>query len=440
MALRLMRPNRRAAHVLIVTTSFITLTALCGRTPADARDENAAVRSVVPIAAEAYRYFHRFPELGKAEVKTQTYIIESLTPLGQLTFVPSVRAPTAVIAVLDTGRPGPVIALRAEMDARKLDPDVTEPANHDPRSEIDGLMHNCGHDLHSAVLLATAHHIVANKQRFAGKIVSFFQPAEETAGGADDIVNEGILANLGVEKIFALHSAPTMKVGTIAISAGPTLAGSSYFSLKLHGRGSHAAAPYEGDDLPVLATQFVQALSTFPARRTDIANRPLVISVTKLVAQSSVSNVLPESAEIAGTIRAFEDIEQAPPQGKAIATVLFEMVDALAKAHGITAEWQIRRGAPGTINHQQLFDAVVPALRRSWPGQLDTRPWRGMFSEDFAYYTSKLPALYFSLGIAKDGLGDAGVHTARFTAHPDSLPQGILVMTSLARIVAGNEQ
>jgi amidohydrolase len=142
-----------------------------------------------------------YSEGGKAEHKAYAYLSQELRALGQLTLVPSVFGPTAVIAVFDTGRAGSVIALRAEMDAPPLESGLKEPESHDPRSEIDGVMHNCGHDLHAGILLATAKYVVSNPGRFAGKIVFLFQPAEETAGGADDILPEGVLDRLGVTKI-----------------------------------------------------------------------------------------------------------------------------------------------------------------------------------------------------------------------------------------------
>lgn len=399
-----------------------------------ARDESAGLRAVLPVAEQAYRFLHENPELGKAEHKAHAYLTQQLAAIGGLELVKSTLAPTAVIAVFDTGRAGPVVALRAEMDARKLDQGVNEPAGDDPRSRTDGVMHNCGHDLHAAILLASAKYIAGNQGGFSGKIVFLFQPAEEVAGGADDIVREGILERLKVERIFALHAAPGMPVGTIAISAGAALAGSSTFTLSLKGRGSHAAAPFEGDDLPVVASHFVHALTSFPARRLDLANRPVVISVARLVSESSASNMTPQSAELGGTIRAFEDVNVAPPDGPSIAAMLSDTVQALAKLHGVSAEWKLRPGAPMTVNHLALFNQVIPALRAAWPGTLETKPWRGMFSEDFAYYTARHPSLYFSLGIAKDGLGKVGVHQVEFTVHPDSLMSGLQLMTSLARI------
>lgn len=403
--------------------------------PAEAQAPSAEdVRAALPIAMEAYHYLHSNPELGKAEHKAKSYLTAALEKIGAFQFVDSVKAPTAILAVFDTGRPGPVVALRAEMDARKLDAGIVEPTTHYPRSQVDGLMHNCGHDVHAAILLATARHVAAHPDRFAGKLVFLFQPAEESAGGADDIVEEGVLDSLGVGKMFALHAAPGMPVGMVAISPGAALAGSNYFTLTLKGRGSHAAAPFEGDDLPVVASHFVQALTQLPARRVDLANRPMVVSVTRLKAESGGLNILPASAELAGTIRAFEDLKTSQAGEQTLESLLTGTLDRLATAYNVTADWSLRSAAPPTRNDEALFADIVPRLRQAWPGTVDTRASRGMFSEDFAYYTAKRPALYFSLGVAKNGLGEAGVHTVTFTVHPDALEAGVRLMSLIARL------
>ncbi len=158
---------------------------------------------------------------------------------------------------------------------------------------------------------------------------------------------------------------PGLPVRTVAISPGVELAGSNYFNLTLKGRGSHAAAPFEGDDLPVVASQFVQALTQLPARRVDLANRPMVVSVTRLKAESGGLNILPAPAEIAGTIRAFEDLKTGPAGETALGTVIAETVDRLAEAYGVSAQWSIRPAAPPTRNDEALFADVVPRLRQA---------------------------------------------------------------------------
>jgi len=402
--------------------------------PMQAADLSASIEAILPRVSEAYEYLHRNPELGKKEFKAHDFLKSKLTAIGYTEFVASTKAPTAVIAVLDSGRPGPVIALRAEMDARPIGTNVSEPSTHDPRSEITGVMHNCGHDVHTAILLGAAELLRQNRRNIAGKVVFLFQPAEETAGGADDIVGEGILPRLGVEKIFAQHVAPGMPVGTIAISAGASLAGSSYFTVKLKGRESHAASPQDGDDMPLFAAGVARDLADFPARRLDIANRPVVISVAKLHSASEALNMIPGDAEISGTIRAFEDPQAPATSGKSIEAMLVELLDGLTAARGIKYEWSLRLGSPPTVNNAALFDEAVRGLTGSWPGTLKTTPSRGMFSEDFAFYTRYHHALYFSLGIAQDGLGEVGVHKTDFTVHRDALRNGLTLMTLLAMI------
>ena len=408
--------------------------ALVACTPARATDFANAIRAVSDTVERTYTFLHENPELGKHETKAQAHLKAVLLTLGFTEFVESSSAPTAVIAVLDSGKPGPVVALRAEMDARPLEAGKAEPANHVPRSQVDGLMHNCGHDVHAAILLGTAAILSANKDRIAGKVVFLFQPAEEDAGGADDIVREAILPRLGVERIFAQHVAPAIPVGTIAIAPGYTLAGSHSFSLKIKGRGSHAASPRDGTDTPMVAARMAMALSEYPARRLDIANKPVVISVTRLLADGKANNVIPADAELHGTIRSFENIDASEDGQPSLKDRLAAFVGRMATEAGVQHEWSIRPGAPPTRNDTVLFDQVVRPLMRSWPGVLDTHPGRGMFAEDFAYYTQAIPSLYFSLGVARDGRGTAGVHTAEFDVHPAAFNEGLRLMTSLAVI------
>lgn len=397
------------------------------------QSSDGAFDAVMPLVGQAYTFLHENPELGKAETKAAAFLRGQLQSLGIADIQSVPGLPTAIIAVLDTGKPGPTIALRAEIDARPLEAGVEEPAGHEPHSLVSGRMHNCGHDAHTAMLLGTAAFIKQNVELFNGKFVFVFQPAEEVAGGADDIVRDGILKRLGVVAMFAQHVAPKMPVGTLAIFPGPSLAGSSYFKLKLKGRGSHAAAPHEGDDIPLLATRFVEELSYFPARRLDIASRQVLISVTKINAAGPASNVLPAEAEISGTIRAFENVQTAANGAPSLATSLEDLVARLAQAYGVSYEWELKAGAPPTVNDVGLFERIVPAFQRRWPGQIDQTQSRGMFAEDFAYYTAGIPSLYFSLGIAKDGMGTGNLHSTDFTISRDALPMGVKALVSIAR-------
>lgn len=401
---------------------------------AGASSLDTEVEAALPLAREAYTFLHEHPELGKQEVQAQAFLRGRLEALGFAHFVPSASAPTAVIAVLETGRPGPVVALRAEIDARPLGLGQVEPESHMPRSLVPGRMHNCGHDMHAAVLLGAASILKRNADRLSGKIVFVFQPAEETPGGADDLIRDGILTDLRVEKVFALNVAPGLPVGRIAVAPGVSLAGSSYFTIKLKGKGSHAAAPWEGDDVGLLATHLAQQFSHLPARRLDVANRPAVVSVARIIADAGANNALPSEAELSGTVRAFEDPMASTGGLPALADVLRTTVERFAASHGIEATWSFQAGSPPTINNRPLFEETTRALSAAWTTGLDTAASRGMFSEDFAFYTKYHPALYFALGIAAHGLGTAGVHTREFTIHPDAIRSGTRLMTLLGLI------
>ena len=401
--------------------------------PAIGAQSTQGTQAQSPLARAAYRRLHEHPELGNKEVETQKYLLTELRRIGYTEFVQSTRAPTAVIAVLDTRRPGPVIALRAEMDARE----TQEPESHDPRSLVPGVMHNCGHDAHAAMLLGAAEALIKDPRQLSGKIVFLFQPAEETRGGADEIVGEGILARLGVKAIFAQHVVGGAPVGVISVSPGPTMAGSSYFRLTVSGAGAHAAQPHVGSDVLLAGAAMAQGLAGLPARRMDVTTRPAVISPVYFNAgKEGATNVLPTEATIRGTIRAFE-----PPGGMpgsaipSIEQIARGYLDGVAKSFGVTYELSITTGSPPTVNDESLFRRMATPLAAAWtsPGHsFDTTPYRGMFSEDFAYYTGAIPALYFGLGIAKDGLGDAGAHTPEFTIHPSALDAGVRFLLLLA--------
>ena len=388
------------------------------------------------LVRDTYERIHAQPELGHRELRTAKLLRERLSALGYRDFVASKLAPTTVITVLDTGRPGPTVGLRAEMDARKIEGE--EPLDHHPRSQVPQRMHNCGHDAHAAMLLGAAAILADHPERLAGGRIAFiFQPAEETKGGADDIVNEGLLDALGIDYLFAQHAVSGLPVGVLSISPGATLAGSNYFTLILEGRGAHAALPSGGSDIPLVAAKVVLELSNLPARTIDIANRPLIISVSRI--QSGVGgslNVLPETAKIEGTIRAFEHPMVPPPGEPSIDALIRTRLNGMAETYGIRYTLDLRPRAPPTDNDAHLFAQVVPKLASQWRGRLDTTPYRGMFSEDFSYYTAKVPSLYFGLGIARDGLGSGGVHTRAFTIHPDALSAGTESLVRLAEIAS----
>ena len=392
---------------------------------------NAELRRVAPVVSATYVFLHEHPELGKRERLAHDSLRAAMQRIGFTTFIESKLAPTAVIAVLDTRRSGPTIALRADIDAR---PD-SEPLTHSPRSLIAGVMHSCGHDAHAAMLLGAADILFHNQSALSGRIVFVFQPAEETAGGADDIVNEGILESLGVQAMFAQHAVPREPVGTVSIAPGASLAGSNSFTLTVRGKDSHAAQPSDGSDVPGALATLVRGLIDLPARRLDVSNRPAIISVTYLHIGDTTALTKLQSVGVArGTIRAFEDVDPTPANDTSIKAIISQYLQGSAAGLKVTTEFALRKGSPVTVNNQSLFDNTIAPLRNVWPGIVNTSPYRGMFSEDFAYYTASIPSLYFGIGVAKDSLGNVGVHSSDFTVHPDALTEGVRLMVLVAQI------
>ena len=409
-----------------------------GVLPLVSADENPAFsEEVYSTVVNAYTQLHEYPELGLKETQTCVYLRKALKEMGFENLIELPNLPTAVIAVWDTGRKGPTIALRSEMDARP----TQEPSDHIPCSKIDGAMHNCGHDIHSGILMGVAKAISTDDSAFRGKVVFVFQPAEEVKGGADDIVASGILKELGVQALFAQHVAPGTPVGTWQVTPGAVMAGSNYFTITIKGKGSHAADPSAGSDVPLVAARLVETLSSIPVRNIDLLDRPMVLSVTQIqTGQSNALNVLPPEATIGGTIRAFYDLDTPlKDSGVSAHDILNRATAGIASAYGVEIDFNLRKATPPTINNTALADIIIPQLQEKMPDAVEVTTGRGMFSEDFAYYTPHHPCLYFSLGIMKDGFGESGLHSADFDIHPDTLKEGLHFMWQLAQIASNSE-
>jgi amidohydrolase len=392
------------------------------------------IKRVSASVVDGYEQIHEYPELGKKEFRTAEFGRSRLKQVGFTEFVVEPTLPTAVIAVLNTGRPGRVIVLRSELDARPGD----EKAPVEYKSRIPGVMHSCGHDAHTAMLLGVAEILFRHSDSLAGKIVFLFQPAEETPGGADDIVRDGILPQLHASMIFAQHVAPGLPVGTIQVSPGPIMASSTYFTATVHGPGSHAASPQDGADVVRSAAELVNDMSLFPARHLDAISHPAVVSITHFEAgDHKALNILPEDAIFEGTVRSYDEVGANNENSVIYALNKYMISRAAANSVALSIDWRI--GAPVSINDTKLFNLLVPTLAGLWSGPFLTQGQRSMYSEDFAYYTSQIPSIYFSLGIAKGDRGIHGVHTNEFDISLDALSQGTEFMSLLA-VVAGQHQ
>ncbi len=392
------------------------------------------IHQVSPMVIESYKTIHAAPELGKKEIKTAQLVRDRLKEFGYRDFLSVPNLETAVITVLDTGRPGKVIALRAELDAR---PGIEE-TNLPYASKVPNVMHSCGHDAHAAILLGAAKALYDLKDSISGKVVFIFQPAEEIAGGADDIVASKILDQLGVQYLFALHSAPTVPVGTVEISPGPILAGSSYFTVSFNGKESHAALPQEGSDILTVAAEALMQITKIPARSMDVVSRPALVSVTYFSGgDEKALNVIPGVASFKGTIRSFEDTDKAEDLNEpSIRDLMKRQLDGIASANKVKIDLDVRKGPPPLTNNRVAYEKIFPSLRRIDSNIVYADFPRFMFSEDFAYYTPKYSCLYFGLGVAKDGLGNEPVHSSKFSVSLDALPIGVRL---LIRLVEANQ-
>jgi amidohydrolase len=394
---------------------------------------DGAATAVAPRVEGYYRQIHQHPELGKQEFETSKLVRKRLEELGFRQFVDVASLPTAVVAIMDTGRPGKTIALRSELDARPGTEDTGLPFS----STLPNRVHSCGHDAHAAILLGVAEVIKTHESLFAGRIVFLFQPAEETAGGADDIVRENLLSKLGVRSMLAQHSAPGLAVGKFQVSPGAMLAGSNNFTVDIKGKGGHAAAPHETDDVVTGTAAIVAEVSRFPARSLDVLRHPCVVSVTYVSGGDSEGlNVLPSQAQFCGTIRSFDPIDDPIAGSNSIRTLFLRTVNGVAAEHGVSVDIDIRKGPPPTVNDVALYETLLPELQHRLGAETIMPSERGMFSEDFAYYTAVVPCLYFSLGVHKDGLGGVPVHSEKFTIHPDALKQGVRLMSNAAQLLS----
>ena len=372
--------------------------------------------SLIEEATHWRKSLHAHPELGYQEHQTSFWIAEQLAAMGLQ--VHRGLAGTGVVGTLENGH-GPTIGLRADMDALP----VTEKGEHAHRSSITGVMHACGHDGHTAILLATAKHLSTTRQ-FSGTVHFVFQPAEENLGGARKMVAEGLFTLFPMDAIYALHNWPGLAVGQVAINAGAMMASLDSFEITLQGRSCHAAMPENGADPIVAAAQLIMALQTIPARRLS----PLaaaVVSITQINGGEAI-NVIPEQVVLCGTLRCLHpDVRQQAKQ------IIGELVSSLTVPLGVTGHIEYQGDYPVTLNHareaaqvRQCAETLFTAENVLW----NVPP--SMASEDFACMLEHCPGAYFWLGADGD-TPSAPLHNAYYDFNDHLLAPGIALWTAL---------
>lgn len=354
---------------------------------------------------------HAHPELAFDERRTSDKITAFLQARGIETH--RGLAGTGVVGILRHGDGRRAIALRADMDALP----VQEQNLFPHRSRIDGRMHACGHDGHTAMLLGAAEHLAAHPG-FDGTVVFIFQPAEETDGGARVMIEEGLFEQFPVDAVFGMHNWPGLPAGQFAVHSGPVMACADQFDILLKGHGAHAAMPHQGRDPLVAGAALVQALQSVVGRNLDPLDSA-VLSITQFFAGGEAYNVIPAEARIGGTVRAFR-----PEVEDAIEAAMERQCAGIAAAHGVQATLDYRRGYPPTVNAAAEAEAcrrVLVDLVGEDNVRTDMRPSMG--AEDFAFMLREKPGCYVWIG---NGLAEGGcmLHNPRYDFNDDILTLG----------------
>ena len=386
---------------------------------------------VAPAVVAWRRDIHQHPELSFQETRTSALVAAHLRSLG--IEVQTGVGGNGVVGILRGGRPGPVVALRADMDALPVTELVDVPFKSTVRAMYNGqevgVMHACGHDNHVAILMGTAQVLTAMKDRLPGTVKFIFQPAEESPpGGALPMIEAGVLENPKVDAIFGLHVGPG-PLGTVGYRAGPASASGDNFRIVVHGKQTHGAMPWAGVDPIVVGSQIVLGLQTIMTRQVDLSAANAILTVGAFNAGNR-TNIIPDSAVLIGTVRTFDENVR-----KEIHARIKKTAESIAQSAGATADAQIEIGYPVMANDAALTARMVPTLQRAAGAKNVFESQRTTTSEDFSRYAQRVPGMFVGLGVTspnKDWRTAATNHSPLFEADEAALPIGVRVMASLA--------
>ena len=390
--------------------------------------------AIAPKLVEWRRHIHQNPELGNREFKTQEYIAAHLSKLGiEVTKL----AKTGVLGVLKGGKPGPVIALRADIDALPVKERVDVPYKSTVTADYMGnnvpVMHACGHDTHTSILMGTAEVLASMKKDIAGTVKFFFQPAEEgppgnEEGGAPLMIKEGVMDNPKVDAVFGLHIASGLEIGQIKYISGSMMASSDWFTIKIKGKQTHGSTPWTGIDPIVVGTQIINNLQTIVSRQEDLTVAPVVITVGKF--HSGVrANIIPEEAELEGTIRTLDSKMQ-----KDVHVKMKQVAQKVAEAWGAQVDVNIETKTLVTYNDPALVAASIASLEKA-AGKENVTPGRWTTgAEDFSYFGERAPSFFFNLGGMPKGTDPSKAaphHTPDFYIDDSMLDVGVKAFCNL---------
>ena len=393
-------------------------------------------KDIEPQVLAWRRDFHQHPELSNREHRTGKVVADYLKSLGMEVRYPV--AGTGVVAVLKGGRPGPVVALRADMDALPVTEEVDLPFKSTVRTQYNGqevgVMHACGHDAHTAMLLGAATVLAGIRERLQGSVKFIFQPAEEgvppgESGGAPQMIREGALENPKVDAIFGLHAFP-LHTGEIEVRAGGMMASSDRYQIIIRGKQTHGAQPWGGTDPIVVASQVVLGLQTIVSRQLNLVNSPAVLSVGRFNGGIRY-NIIPDSVFLEGTIRTFD-----PAQRDTIIARIKRTASGIAQSAGAEAQVIVGNDPnPATINDPALYARMLPTLQRVAGISNVREAIPSTTAEDFSYYLKQVPGIFYFLGITPR---DRSVETAAKNHSPKwyldeaAMPLGVRSLANMA--------
>lgn len=411
---------------MMLTAGLLALLAAAPRPATPDAEIQAAADALTPALVAVRRDLHMNPELGNREVRTGNLVAQRLRALGIEVRHPVAR--TGVVGILRGGRPGAVVALRADLDALPI-----QEKNQLPyQSQNPGVKHACGHDAHTAMVLGAAEILAKLRDRLPGVVVFLFQPAEEGPpegedGGAQLMIQEGVLDSPKVDAIFGLHVDPALEVGSVGWAVGPIFAAADTFAIEVAGQRTHGAYPHLGLDPIPVAAELVQSLQLIVSRETDAQN-PKVLTIGSIHGGNR-HNILADQVRLEGTLRTLDEAAR-----RRIKAAMQRTVDGVAAAHGTRASLSFRgEGNPATLNDEALTRASLDTLVRVYGRErtLEVRPQMG--AEDFSAFANRVPGLYIKVGVRNEARGlTANIHTEDFDLDEAALPLGARAMTTLA--------
>jgi amidohydrolase len=408
----------------------------------------AAAQSNFPYAAEIDRRatavndsvvawrrdIHQHPELSGQETRTATVVAEHLRRLG--IEVRTGVGGAGVVGVLKGGKPGSVVALRADMDALPVTEEVDLPFRSTVRAQFNGqevgVMHACGHDTHVAMLLGAAQVLSGMRERLPGTVIFLFQPAEESLGGAAAMIRDGALANPKPAAVFGLHVFP-FPLGTVVYRPGALMAAGGTLRIVVHGRQTHGAMPWNGVDPVVVASQIVLGLQTVVSRQTDLTASPAIVTVATINGGVR-NNIIPDSVVMTGTIRTFDETQR-----QQLPVLVRRTAESIAAAAGATVDVEASVAGSITYNDPALVERMRPTVERVVASGIRGANVVGgpatTTSEDFSLYQAQVPGVFMFLGVVPEGQDPklaAPNHSPKFFVDERALPVGVRLLSELA--------